>query len=123
MAFRAKKCIIITDFSKGDSSDMWTRKELKMRGKAAFKANFWRCVLVAFILTLIGGAIGSAGGRAAADNAPVIAPEKTTVPAFAVPRVFKAEENRLGITYLKLSREDDQSSLGQSFERHPSLYA
>ena len=58
---------------------MWTRKELKMRGKAAFKANFWRCVLVAFILTLIGGAIGSAGGRAAADNAPVIAPEETTV--------------------------------------------
>ena len=25
---------------------MWDRKELKMRGRVAFKANYWRCVLV-----------------------------------------------------------------------------
>ncbi|MBR5382154.1 MAG: DUF975 family protein [Oscillospiraceae bacterium] len=41
---------------------MWNRKELKARGKAAFKANYWRCVLVAFILTLLAGAIGGAAG-------------------------------------------------------------
>ena len=29
---------------------MGTRKELKERGKAAFQANYWRCVLVALIL-------------------------------------------------------------------------
>ena len=39
---------------------MWTRRELKERAKAAFKANYWRCVLVAFILALlIGGGAGS----------------------------------------------------------------
>ena len=39
---------------------MWTRRELKERAKAAFKANYWRCVLVAFILALlIGGGVGS----------------------------------------------------------------
>ena len=39
---------------------MWSRSELKTRAKAAFKANYWRCVLVAFILTLlIGGGAGS----------------------------------------------------------------
>ena len=39
---------------------MWTRRELKERAKAAFKANYWRCVLVAFILALlIGGSAGS----------------------------------------------------------------
>ena len=32
---------------------MWVRKELKARGKAAFKANYWRCVLVALILTAV----------------------------------------------------------------------
>ena len=32
---------------------MWTRKELKTRAKAAFKANYWRSVLVALILTAI----------------------------------------------------------------------
>ncbi len=37
---------------------MWTRKELKMRGKAAFRANYWRCVLTALVLTLL---IGGAG--------------------------------------------------------------
>ena len=36
---------------------MWERRDLKARGKAAFKANYWRCVLVALILTaLVGGA-------------------------------------------------------------------
>ena len=39
---------------------MWTRKELKERGKAAFKANYWRCVLVSLILLLIGGGVGAA---------------------------------------------------------------
>ena len=37
---------------------MWTRKELKARGKAAFKANYWRCVLVALILVLLSGGMG-----------------------------------------------------------------
>ncbi len=34
---------------------MWDRKELKARGKAAFKANYWKCVLVALILTVLMG--------------------------------------------------------------------
>ena len=40
---------------------MWTRKELKARAKAAFKANYWKCVLVALILVLM---------SSAADNGP-----------------------------------------------------
>jgi uncharacterized membrane protein len=32
---------------------MWTRQELKEKGKAAFKANYWRNVLVAFLLGLL----------------------------------------------------------------------
>ena len=30
---------------------MWDRKELKRRGMAAFKANYWRTVLVCFLLS------------------------------------------------------------------------
>ena len=42
---------------------MWTRKELKTRAKAAFKGNYWRCVLAALILAaLIGGGASIAGG-------------------------------------------------------------
>ncbi|MCR5098740.1 MAG: DUF975 family protein [Lachnospiraceae bacterium] len=41
---------------------MWTIREVKERGKAAFKANFWRSVFVAFILTLCAGAAGAASG-------------------------------------------------------------
>ena len=41
---------------------MWVRKELKARGKAAFKANYWRCVLVALILTaVVAGGAGASG--------------------------------------------------------------
>lgn len=31
---------------------MWSRKALKARGKAAFKSNYWKCVLVGILLTL-----------------------------------------------------------------------
>lgn len=34
---------------------MWDRKQLKARGKAAFKANYWKCVLVALILMVLTG--------------------------------------------------------------------
>lgn len=40
---------------------MWNRIDLKMRGKAAFKKNYWSCVLVALILSIIAG-VGAAGG-------------------------------------------------------------
>lgn len=37
---------------------MWDRKELKSRGRAAFKANYWRCVLAALLLlVVIGGTV------------------------------------------------------------------
>ena len=54
---------------------MWDRKELKAKGKAAFKRNYWKCVLVALILTaLISGGAGSA--KKNADNA---TPENTAL--------------------------------------------
>ena len=32
---------------------MWSREELKSRAKIAFKRNYWKCVLVAFILSIL----------------------------------------------------------------------
>ena len=43
---------------------MWSRGELKERGMAAFKANYWKCVLVALILALVTGGGGGGGGKA-----------------------------------------------------------
>lgn len=34
---------------------MWDRKEVKATGKAAFKANYWKCILVALLLTILAG--------------------------------------------------------------------
>lgn len=43
---------------------MWTRKELKEKAKARFMPNYWRCVLVALIFTVItGGSVLSSSGR------------------------------------------------------------
>ena len=66
---------------------MWTRKELKTKGKAAFKANFWRCVLVAFIIGLIGGAAGGAAGGATSHvtvngNPPIVQDDTTVTQEF-----------------------------------------
>ncbi len=43
---------------------MWTRDEIKAQGKAAFKANYWKCVLVGILLSLLYGS-----GAQAASNA------------------------------------------------------
>ncbi len=44
---------------------MWNRKELKQRGMAAFKANYWRTVLVCFLLSffVLGGSASIGGVR------------------------------------------------------------
>ena len=44
---------------------MWTRKELKTKGKGAFLANYWKTVLIALILTVI---VGGAGAGAASGS-------------------------------------------------------
>lgn len=52
---------------------MWTRQELKAKAKAAFKANYWKCVLVAFILiALTSGSAASSrtGGGDPANSVP-----------------------------------------------------
>ena len=35
---------------------MWTRKSVKQKGKKSFYSNFWKCVLVALILSIVIGA-------------------------------------------------------------------
>ena len=34
---------------------MWTRKELKQRGKQAFSLNYWKTVLIALLITALAG--------------------------------------------------------------------
>lgn len=42
---------------------MWDRKEIKAKGKALFKANYWACVIVAIILAVaVGGGSSSSAG-------------------------------------------------------------
>ena len=59
---------------------MWSISELKEKGKAAFKGNYWKCVLVGLILTIIAG--GSAGGSSSnttnqlQNNASEMTPEQ-----------------------------------------------
>lgn len=48
---------------------MWDRKELKERSKAAFKANYWKTVLVAFLMMiLVFGSVGTAGRQGSRIN-------------------------------------------------------
>ena len=47
---------------------MWNRQELKQKGKEAFKRNYWNCVVVSLILTLITGASGGSSSSASTDG-------------------------------------------------------
>ena len=47
---------------------MWTIAEVKERGKASFKANYWKCVLGAFLLTLFTGGAGAVSNRGGAGS-------------------------------------------------------
>lgn len=40
-----------------EGKTMWTREELKMRGKMAFKKNYWAAVLVAFVVVIASGGL------------------------------------------------------------------
>ena len=44
---------------------MWTRKSVKQKGKKAFFGNFWKCVLVAIILSI---AVGTASAGASSGS-------------------------------------------------------
>ena len=48
---------------------MWDRKQLKAKGKAAFKANYWKCVIVALILAIFVGGAAATGGDSVNDAA------------------------------------------------------
>ena len=49
---------------------MWTRKSVKTKGKKSFFGNFWKCVLVGLILSIVIGAAsgGSSGFGSMAGN-------------------------------------------------------
>ncbi len=50
-------------------ANMWTRKSVKQKGKRSFYSNFWKCVLVALILSVVIGANSqSSGFGSAASN-------------------------------------------------------
>lgn len=55
---------------------MWERKDLKQKGLAAFKANYWKCVVVGILLTLfvVGTSVSTGGARrgGGSDNAVVM---------------------------------------------------
>lgn len=50
---------------------MWSRQELKERAKIAFKRNYWKCVLVAFILSVLTGS-GAANSTSNLDTDEII---------------------------------------------------
>lgn len=46
---------------------MWTRQDLKMRGKMAFQRNYWPCVAVALILAIVTGVGSTSSFRSGRD--------------------------------------------------------
>ena len=47
---------------------MWSISEMKEKGKAAFKSNYWRCVLVALILSILTAGSSASGSGNSVKN-------------------------------------------------------
>lgn len=47
---------------------MWKISEVKEKGRTAFKANYWICVLVAVIVALVSGGVGGGSGFKSAGS-------------------------------------------------------
>lgn len=65
---------------------MWTRAQVKQRGKFGFKANYWKSVLVAVIISCIAAgsfSFGGAGGSSVTDD-------------FLSDQISKAEDHIMG---------------------------
>ena len=73
---------------------MWSISEMKERGKAAFKKNYWRSVLVAFILTLLTTGSSLSGQAVSAGNT-----DPSTLPSEQLAAVMGVVA-MLGITYV-----------------------
>lgn len=48
--------------------NMWTRQDLKYKAKIAFKANYWKSVLVAFLATILTGAATASQSKENVEN-------------------------------------------------------
>lgn len=83
---------------------MWTRAELKSRGKVAFKANYWRCVLVALILMVIGGGVGAVTGNYSGNQIQDVTDSQQTV-------VVEESANDLNAALNELEQADDSVKL------------
>ena len=58
---------------------MWTRRELKERAKVAFKRNYWRCVLVALLITLLTASFGLRSSQSLNGRSDMTAEEQRAV--------------------------------------------
>lgn len=47
---------------------MWTRLELKMRAKEAFRRNYWTCVIVAFVMCFITSAASNSANGSSEES-------------------------------------------------------
>ncbi len=67
---------------------MWSISEVKQLGKGCFKANYWPCVLVAFLMSLFTGSAGARGSSNAqelnSESFSNLTPEQQSVVVMAV---------------------------------------
>ena len=78
---------------------MWTRADLKTRGKMSFQRNYWTAVLVAFVMTLFGAVGGGSGAAGGASNSY----ESGSTEAVAVSLVIAAVAMLGGLIAIALS--------------------
>lgn len=78
---------------------MWTRKELKNKAKDALKRNYWKAVLVALLMSILGGgfAPAAASSRVDGEQDAIITETIVTETDVAETTAFLAEDKTVSI--------------------------
>ena len=105
---------------------MWNRREVKTKGKTTMKANFWKAVLVALILLIVGGTAGFGTGAVSpgfsAGTHDIITEDITSDPAESLGdneiEINDPDEDTNGSPFV-FDWEGDSENEGVHFELSP----
>ncbi len=94
---------------------MWTRKELKQKAKEALQRNYWKIMLVAALVMILGGGMGASGSSVSSSVSTVVATDTTVDEEKNTEReaVVTSEENT-GEVVFSYSLEEAKDEIGDT---------
>ena len=101
---------------------MWSRAQLKGRAKATFKRNYWKCILISLLLTLIAGGSGAASGNLSSATGSLHGSENQAGSSYDYDSGYDSDDGSLRDFEAGLEQGSD-GRYGRSSDRHRHIHS